>query len=302
MAKTASEWIKNQIEERRRIVFPLAVTRGASLEKLDFLVETRNEIGMALFWKKRENISGLDMLDALSEELKMPREISLEDQELISKIVTESKNQRQVFNLSGSIGNFFQIENLYKKLENTDISLEVRIPLMFWSYLVIIESAINDLGEIFYEIALQKEDDEYTKEFENALEAGEHLLFGKLNYYAQKWGFTSKEKSTFLHKRNLRNEIAHANIWYDSDRKKIQIRGQEFMELNDFAKEFDRVFDFFKEFIFQINNQNENLSKEIENLIKYFEREFIKISRSGPKKKIWKNQIDFEWEKENPKA
>ncbi len=207
------------------------------------------------------------------------------------------KNSKKRFDISGSIGNLYQIEGLVTKLNNDNTQLEIKVPLMFWGYLVLIESAINDLSEIFYEIALTREKNDYIKDFEERLKEGNHIMFRKLKSYAVDWGLTLNDKNTFLHKRNLRNEIAHANIWYDSERKKIQLRGQKFMDIEDFLKEFYYILDFFKELTVKLNNNNTDLEDSILNITNKFRKEFLKIARSGPKKEAWKNNVGFDWEK-----
>jgi hypothetical protein len=295
MKKTASQYYKEKLEERRRIAFPLAVAKGKELDKLDRLIETRNEPGLMAFWGNPKNLTGLDALKFLSEELKKEREVTPDDLEFISSISKETKNLK--FDLSGSIGILFQVTGLCEELNKKDLSEKIKMPLFFWAYLTLIESCINDLSDIFFEIAEKKADKMFQKDYEKALAEGEHLMFGTLRSYAIKWNFTKKESMTFLNKTNLRNQIAHANIYYDSERKKILIKGNKFMEVEDFVKEFSRIFDFFKELIFQMNNQEEDLVQETLKLTKGFSREFLKICRSGEKRKKWE-AIVFDWEKE----
>ena len=298
MAKKATEYYKEKLEEKRRIVFPLAIAKGGELDHLDRLIEDRNDVGLMAFWGNPDNFKGFQGLRYLSEELKNKREISPEDRNFISKLSKEMKSNGIFFDLSGSIGIFCQVEDLCLELVKKDLNIKVKIPLFFWTYLICIESCINDLSEIFYEIALKKGDHDFEEDFEKSLQEGEHLMFGQLKRYAIKWDLIDVNDNSFLNKTNLRNKIAHANIYYDSERKKIIIKGNKYLEVEDFIKEFQRVFDFFKELIFQLNNSQEDLEKPAQDLIKKFHKEFLKICRSGLRREKWRS-IVFDWEKED---
>jgi hypothetical protein len=296
--KTATEYYKEKLEERRRILFPLTVLKSEKLNKLDEFLDKRNELGLKSFWSDLENIEGMDYLRVLSEELKEKRNVSQDDMELIKSITEDYKTYKPSFDISGSVGVFLQIERCSEEISKKNLPNSLRIPLLFWLYLTFIESAVNDLSEIFLEIANKRKDIKFAREFEKNLNRGEHFLFSQLRRYAISWGYTEEKKKTFLHKSNLRNEIAHANIWYDESRNKILLRGRMELSTEEFIKEFLRVYDFFKELIFHLNNCQSDLTEEIRELTKKVSREFLKISRSGPKKQIWKNEIKFDWEKE----
>ena len=135
------------------------------------------------------------------------------------------------------------------------------------------------------------------KDFEEALNKGEHLLLGTLKKYAVLWELTKKEDITFLNSNNLRNEIAHANIYYDSERDKLLMRGRKELTFDQFFEELGRVHHFFMELIYQLNNNQEDLVKSTHKLARNLSKEFLKIARSGIKRKIWKS-IEFDWEKE----
>lgn len=298
MKKRATEYYKEKLEERRRILFPLTILKSEKLNKLDDLLDKRNEFGLKGFWENIENIEGIDALRFLSEQLKDRGKLSEDDINLIKNIVKDYNKYNPSFNVSGSVGVFMQIDNISVELAKKELPNALKIPLFFWLYLTIIESAINDLTEMFLEIAGKKNDQKFIDEFDKSLDKGEHLLFGKLKEYAIAWGYTTEDKKTFLHKSNLRNEIAHANIWYDESRNKILLRGRMELSIDDFLKEFERIYDFFKELLFQLNSCETDLTKGAEELTRKLAKEFHKIIRSGPKRKIWQNEIKFEWEKE----
>jgi hypothetical protein len=58
------------------------------------------------------------------------------------------------------------------------------------------------------------------------------------------------------------------------------------------------VYDFFKELIFNINDNNSDLKSTAEKLRKGLAREYRKLARSGATKKLWKSHEKLPWEKE----
>lgn len=296
MKKRPSDWGIEQYELQNRVNIPFGIKNPETFKKFDNLIDSRNETGLSMFFKDTKNFPGVSDLSYLSNELKSTRNVYLDDSCLIKNIVQELKNTNKEITLSSSIGNFYQIQELYKEIQSPEISKKIKVAIFFWEYLVIVESTINDLAYLFYKIACSKQDNKFIQLYQDAIKKNEHLMLGQLKDFAIKWKFTNQDSKTFLHKNNLRDSIAHANIYYDDVQDKIHLRGRKYLSFEEFFNEFIRVFDFLKELIFQLNNQDNDLVKKTEKILKTYSKLFLQVSRSGIKKQQWKSS-EYAWDK-----
>jgi hypothetical protein len=290
------DWIIKDWERRRRVPIPLGVTQFKNREMLDRVIESKNIEGINLFFNNPANFD-FSSLNILSEELQKSRNVSREDSDFIDKLVIEIKSAGG-FNepLTNSVGSFLQVEETLTEMPLTQLPKRMRIAILFWSYLTIIESATSDLSELFYRISLNKKDKKYINVYEEYLKKGEHPLFSHLRKAALRWNLIKPQETTFLNSNNLRNYISHANLYYDSIRDKILLPNQEELTFIKFEEEYLRVYDFFKEFIFKLNDKNADLASTAEKLRKSLAKSYLKLVRSGATKKLWKSQKKLPWE------
>lgn len=285
MGERSIDWIIEELEDKNGIVFPLGAKDGKILDHLDYLLDNASVESVWAFFNSQKNFD-FDALRFLSDELMKPRKISNDDQELISNMIRELKNSSKDLLFGRSSGVFMQIEEL--ALEGFEqLGKRTKVALMFWMYLALIEGSIGDLAQIFYRIARKKGDQEFINSYKKSLQKGQHLMFGQLRHFAIKWKLTKTNKETFLHTTNLRDQIGHANLFYDSKRDKVLLPNREELSFKEFTEEYIRVYDFFKELTFQLNEQSTDIVKSADRYRKAIAKEMQKVIRSGIKKKRW---------------
>jgi hypothetical protein len=182
-------------------------------------------------------------------------------------------------------------------LEEIEISETLRYTILLWAYLTVLENSLAIISQLFYFVAQDgknKDDTEFIEAYNKYLNKGEHLLFKRLKEYAEKKGFIEKEGDTILHQPNLRNSIAHGEIFYDSGSKKLVARNRKYTK-KEFKREFKKVFDFHVELIYQLMNKQSDIKKKIMEEMTTMANMAKMISRSGTYQrnwKIWKEKND----------
>jgi hypothetical protein len=217
------------------------------------------------------------------------RTVSEVNKQFLEKICSELKSTKPGFFFAG-VGNIVFVSELIDDLEKTGdkISTGLKISALFYIYLTFMEVISSYLSEIFLELAKKRGDKNFLKDYQRKKAKGEHLTFGKLIEYSEKWGICDKGETNFLHEKNFRDKIAHANCFFDSKRNKIIIFGGKDLTKQEFSDEMQRVRDFLGEMIFILNDNNDNLSAS---LIKHYQkigRILFKIMRSSDKLKKFK--------------
>lgn len=296
--KKPIDWVIEDLESKRRVPIPVGVKDFKNRDRLDSIISKKNLEALNLFFDKPENFN-FESLEFLNEELKKDRKVSQDDIDFIQNLVKEIKKYGGIEQpLTNSVGSFLQIEETFSGVDLTTLPKRIRIALLLWSYLTVIESCISDLSEIFYKIARGKNDQKYITLYEGSLERGEHPMFGQLRRTALRWNLVKPQHITFLTSNNLRDYIAHANLYYDGERDKILLPHGEELTLKKFEEEYVRIHDFFKELIFRINDNNADIKSTADKLRKVLAREYLKLVRSGGTKKLWRSHNKLPWEKE----
>lgn len=290
------DWVLDDLERKRRVPIPIGVKEFKNRERLDKIIENKNLEALNLFFSTEKNFD-FSSLDFLSVELKVKRNVSKADKFLINKLVEQVKLHGGFESpVTNSIGSLLQIEEAFQGVDIRSLPRNVSVVLMLWSYLTIIESCISDLSEMFYKISKGKEDQKYIRLYDKAFEKGEHPMFGQLRKTALRWKLMKPQDKNFLNSNTLRKYIAHANLYYDSIRNKIIMPQSQELSWEDFEKEYERIHDFFKELIFRLNDDSNDVKASAEKIRKGMAHEYLKLVRSGGTKKLWRSQRKLPWE------
>ena len=285
MEKSDLKQILDKLEAEKRVRLPQRLLESDNLKKFDKFLTNRYSLGLYHFYNKMLD-KDVGIYEDLSEELKNRGKVAIEDKKLIKGIYELLKKSKTDYIFEG-VGNFSQIEELVNELRKTKLSLKIKIPLFFWIYLNIVETLSSYLAETYLFIAYFKEDADYIKEFQEKKNKGEHLLFSDLRRFSLNWGLINKDEKNFLSKNNLRNKIAHANLYYDSKRKKIIVADFQDLKIADFRKEFIYLYNLLKELIFTLNGDDSDLSKNIKKIREKNARFFHKMVRQNSLNKIF---------------
>lgn len=271
---------------KQTLIFPQVIKDSEFLKRCDTALGNRSPYVLSILFRIQANNPEVKKFqNMLNFALSQKRKLSKDDTELVSKIssaYTSSEKKGVIFN---SVGNMVYIERLAYKLKKKRLPKIIRLTCFLWLYQNMVELILAHLSELFYFIAGERKDKDFIKEYEKKAKKEEHLEFGRLREYAVNWGFTARDKKTFLHNSEIRNRLAHANSFYDEARKEFVLSNQKVLTLPQFNKEFIAVKNFLYELLFQLNDKKPiDISKELLRI----SREYQKMSRSPIMSRIFK--------------
>lgn len=257
----------------RHIVFPRMIEDSTLIKRMDTAFQNGNPYVISFWFRQYSK----DMIISLGQELinaglLEKRNLPKDESELIDNIVKSYNLTSEKYVVFSSVGNLIYISEVVDALnKNTNLDNSIRLSCLLWIYQNIVEVILSHISELFFVIAKSNQDKSFLKQYLQAAEKEEHLMFGQLKDYAINKKFTSPNSNTFLHENRLRNRIAHANCFYDSIRKEVILNSKDALTPEQFMIEFQKVKDFLFELIFRLNNEDQfDFKKEIKNLAKRY--------------------------------
>ncbi len=289
-------FLKNLANERK-LTFHSKIFKQKFLKKFDnFLLNDKWPQIHKLFINAEKYVN-LNSLDEISNEVKKRRRLGRGNRMFINKLAKSIQQSKGSCHFVDVYSNFLHMGETIDSLEEIEISETLRYTILLWAYLTVLENSLAIISQLFYFVAQDgknKDDTEFIEAYNKYLNKGEHLLFKRLKEYAEKKGFIEKEGDTILHQPNLRNSIAHGEIFYDSGSKKLVARNRKYTK-KEFKREFKKVFDFHVELIYQLMNKQSDIKKKIMEEMTTMANMAKMISRSGTYQrnwKIWKEKND----------
>lgn len=291
----AVNWYFEKIERERKIRLPSCIFDQNGLKQLDHVIELKSPIAISLFYQNSNKYFDMSIFEYISEYLKKPRIVYDDDKYLIKKLTEKKNNDPELF--FDFAGNLFYIAELNEEMENTkNLSKTIKISLMLWIYLNMVELTTKYISEILLQsIKTSKTENKYEK-FVKGFEDGKHPMIGETVDVLKKLGFLKdKGKTIFNENRVIRNRISHANMYYDSYHDSIYFSNGNQYTLTQFKKDFEDLLFFLCEAIYQFNNSNSELTDNVQKLFNEMSSIFLKIERAGLRRDL--NKVVFEWEK-----
>ena len=129
---------------------------------------------------------------------------------------------------------------------------------------------ISLIAEIYLIIAESKknENQDYIEKYYKELNKGNHLTPQKLTEFSIKQNYCKNKDENFFKRKEYRNAIAHANIYYDEFDDSIYLKGDlNQYKLDQFLNEFKYSSDFLKQIFLNLTKDYLNFKKEFK---KYF--------------------------------
>jgi hypothetical protein len=298
-----SKFIK-QIESKRQIKIPICFLNTKGLKALNEALESGSPLKVSMFYKNFHKYHDLKPLRTISQEIRKRRKLSDSDLKVISALASiKHKNYSLLFEVSG---NLFYISTLLADLKKLDERLKknklrmkrsIRISVLLWIYLNVIEVVNKYLAEFLHEYIIQNKltPNDRLKNFLKRFKKDKHPELGTtIDALIFTGLLDKKENSIFNNNHFIRNRLSHANMYYDVKQRTIfQSNGDEY-PIKKFVKDLEGLFDFLKELIFQMNDNNANIEQSINLMLKELSNLFLRIERSGVLKKAY-TQVIFKW-------
>jgi hypothetical protein len=295
MASKLEYWFRQELETKKKIVLPTCIFNTNGLEKLEKVLKTRNPILVSNFYKNFGDYTSLSAFEKISEALKKIRKVTDDDKELITAISSIKKKDSTFF--FHYAGNLFYIAKIADEIVNSkELKKILSISLFLWIYLNMIEISTRFISEIveqdIKDNKLEKEYSWFTKKFKD----GEHPTLGEAIQALQNRGYLKRNStSIFIKSKLIRNKMSHANMFYDEESNLIYLTNGQTITIDKFLSEFELLKDFLFEYLFQFNDNEHDLVKNVNLMFRTISDFFLKVERSGPLKRAF-NEIVFEWE------
>ncbi|HOI19271.1 MAG TPA: hypothetical protein PLX15_05425 [Candidatus Woesearchaeota archaeon] len=296
-----------QIESKRQIKIPICFLNTKGLNALNEALESGVPYKVANFYKNFKDYYDLKPLKIISQEIENRKKLSQADTNIINKLSSiKHKDSGLLFEISGNL--FYiatlldDLRRLEQRLKNKNLRMKksIRISILLWIYLNIVELVNKHLAEFIYNYIKEKnlESDNRLKNFIKKIKSNKHPELGTtIDALIHTGLLDKKENSVFNNNHFIRNRLSHANMYYDIKQRTIyQSNGDEY-PIKQFMKDLNGLFAFLNELIFQMNNNDANIDLSINSMLKEISTVFLKIERSGVLKKAY-SQVIFQWKKE----
>jgi hypothetical protein len=297
MSKGPTHWYLEKIQKERNIKLPSCLFNNVGLKKLDQVLNTKNPYLYSRFYKHFKEYIDLSPFWRLSEQIKLERNVTEEDKQLISELIkSTNKDPNSFFDM---IGNLFHIANLVDEMNSSNLKRTIHISLMQFIFINMLEILTKYFADMVKNHILIKKENQKYNNFLKAFKNNEHPTLGSTIDTMVKLGILKNKKKTIFYKNKcIRNKIGHANMFYDSKRNTIYFTNGKEYPLTEFKNAFESLKDYLDEFLYQYNDKENNILSNIDGVFEKLSNSFLRISRSGELKRRF-NQIVFEWEKED---
>ncbi|MDD5086401.1 MAG: hypothetical protein PHV16_01485 [Candidatus Nanoarchaeia archaeon] len=297
-----------QIESKRQVKIPICFLNTKGLIALNEALESGIPLKVHMFYKNFNKYYNLKPLKIISQEIKKRKKLSVADTKIISELASIKHNDSGLlFEISGNLyyisillDDFrrlnFRLKNHKLRMRNS-----IRISILLWIYLNVVELVNKHLAELLYNYIKENnlESDSRLKNFLKKIKKNKHPELGAtIDALVFAGLLDKKENSVFNNNHFIRNRLSHANMYYDIKQKTIFLSSGYEYSIKQFVKDLNGLFSFLNELIFQMNNQNSDIEHSINQMLKKICNIFLKIERSGVLKKSYAEVI-LKWKKES---
>lgn len=296
-----------QLESKRSIKIPICFLNSKGLKALNQAIESGIPYKVHLFYKNFGQYYDISPLKVISQEINRRKRITTADQNIITELSSiKHKDTGLLFEVSGnlfyisSLMDDFKRMNQRMKEKNLRIRKSIRISLLLWIYLNIIEVVNKYMAEFLYNYIKSKnmQSQSNLKNFVKKASKNKNPELGTtIDALIASGLLDKKENSVFNNNHFIRNRLSHANMYYDIKQRTIfQSNGDEY-PIKQFQNDLKGLFSFLNELIYQMNDKNSDIEASINSMLHQISRLFLKIERSGTMKKAY-TEVVFKWKKE----
>ena len=297
--------------DKEEIVLPTFCLKQNMIKELESILREGKPLLVSKFFKRvnenfedyisRDEINKLfDNINKLSNNEKFQQKISEDDKKIIEFL---SKNQ----NLNSSdylkiLGQEYFIIQVVEELEKTDnLPNILKIPLIMWLFLNLYELILFVVDRRLFEYLknTDKKDDKDIKRFLKINRKNkDHAMPENINKILTKILDLKEENNSIFVRiskaKLIRNKIAHANLFYDSEKNKLVSSNFEEYQAEDFLKGYYTLVNFLIEW-----NKAELGGKiDAKILVDYLKKMFhylyaayLRIERAGLRKEFYAHII-----------
>jgi len=295
----ATEYFLKNIELKKNIKIPICFIKSKYLKKLNMYIKNRKIYALSDFYKNYPKHINLGIFEDIKKIIPEKIDVLSDDNKLISEIISLKKYDVNFF--FSLVGNLYYINSLIvdiNKIKNNKyFTKTIEISLLLFIYNNIVENLNKYISEfVKYKIESEKKSNKIFKTYLKKFKDGSYPELGRtLNVLLNLNIISDSKESIFYKCKFLRNKIAHANFFYDKQKRRILINQDDY-SIKQFKIEFNQIQNFLLKLIKEYNLNNDNVLHKSDTLLFSISNYFRKIGRSGVDKDKFLNCV-FDWEK-----
>jgi hypothetical protein len=285
--KDPVEYYISQLSEEN-YYFPKKLLDDEIIIKLNSYIKRKDAFLLSSLYKK---ISTFDLFVDIDENIKNRKGIINEDDKKLLKIIT-SMNKIKIQNVFEMLGSLVYISELIKKVKKQR-NKTIIISLNLWLYLLISELLTKYFSEIIKEEIINKnlQRTKFIKKFNNGKHPEIGILIDEIEFSFKNQNIIyNKEELIFQKLKNMRNLIAHGNIFYDSKEQLLITSEGTKYSFNEFKENTSYLLEFLYEYISIYFNKG--LNSEFKTLCRNISTLFHKIERDPNRKKLFVSHLE----------
>jgi hypothetical protein len=287
-----------RIEKERTVRIPLCFLNNKGAKALDEALESLDPAKARRFYREFHKYYDITPLRNISREISRRGNCLPGDSALITKLAaTKRSKSNLIFEMSGSLYYVSTVLDDYErhsaKLKRHSLRMRrsIRVSIFLWTYMNVLELVNKYVAELLLNY-LQEEGLTKRKCYKRFLDPfmdSKYPAMGATVRAAIDAGLLRGE-SIFSNNRIIRNDLAHANMYYDPRQKRIYSSDKEYA-LQEFSRDLKALNNFLFQLLYELNNNDADLEKRILHMLKAIQKQLLKIERSGPMKKAYREVI-----------